>query len=275
MNYSVRPADLFPAIICTAYYGVVFLSAEIARKVVDLTFKKKNNLWYTFLIELIATAQMTTCVYENGIIIKNYGPWGFFLTVFSLLIVAGFINRGAYVSPLTPIELFVRGAMSAERFLTILSAQALGGFSAFRLANGLWYYSMNYSADHHAFYERLPCQIMYKVPFSYAFAYEIFACFLLRLIIHRLPNTYKQYTAPALVAGFLSFALAYIGIPGLNPTTASSRLQGCPGLDLQWFIMTYWCCPVVGWLFASKFDRKIRHVSKKEKKQVKETKKQQ
>lgn len=60
----------------SAYYGVVLLSAEIARKLVDLTFKKKNNIWYTFLIELIGTAQMTTCVYENGIIIKYYGASG-------------------------------------------------------------------------------------------------------------------------------------------------------------------------------------------------------
>lgn len=35
-------------------------------------------------------------------------------------------------------------------------------------------------------------------------------------------------------------ALAVIGVPGLNPVVASSRLQGCPGLDLQWFIMLYW-----------------------------------
>lgn len=61
--------------------------------------------------------------------------------------------------------------------------------------------------------------------------------------------------------------LAYIGVPSLNPVIAASRMQGCPGLDLQWFIMMYWCCPVLGWLFAAQFDKKrVLNSSKKEKK---------
>jgi len=62
---------------------------------------------------------------------------------------------------------------------------------------------------------------------------------------------------PVVFAFALSFALSQIGVPGLNPVTASSRLQGCPGLDLQWFMITYWVAPVVGWLSAASLDRRL------------------
>lgn len=88
---------------------VLFL-AELSRKIVDLTCRR-NTALYAFLIEFIGTAQMCTCVYENGIIIKHYGVWGFFTVVSSLLLVGGVINRGAYVSPLVPIELYVHGSI--------------------------------------------------------------------------------------------------------------------------------------------------------------------
>ena len=58
---------LFPAIIAIGYYAFVFLFAEISRKLVDYTVKKSSPL-YTFLIELIGTAQMCTCVYENSLL---------------------------------------------------------------------------------------------------------------------------------------------------------------------------------------------------------------
>lgn len=52
-------------------------------------------------------------------------------------------------------------------------------------------------------------------------------------------------------------------MPGLNPVVTSSRLQGCAGLDYQWFIMTYWCCPVVGWLLATCLDPKTKKTKAK------------
>jgi len=52
-------------------------------------------------------------------------------------------------------------------------------------------------------------------------------------------------------------------VPGLNPVVTSSRLQGCAGLDHQWFIMTYWCCPVMGWLIAACLDPKTKKAKAK------------
>lgn len=261
--YSFRAADFFPAIICVTYYLVVLLAAEVSRKAVDLTMKKHSML-YVFAIELIGTAQMCTCVYENTIMVKYYGVWGFFLAVACLLSIGALINRGAFISPLMPIEMFMRSQISAEKFLTLLLAETIGGSMAFRLANTLWYYSLAYSMDHHAIYDNLPCSITYKVPFHYAICFEVVGSFLLRFILHRLPAAFKQYLTPVVIAGFLSFALAHIGVPGLNPVVASSRLQGCPGLDLQWFIIVYWVCPVLGWLLASRFDGKRKSRSSKE-----------
>lgn len=105
----------------------------------------------------------------------------------------------------------------------------------------------------------------------YAFAFEILGCFLLRLLIVRVPEAYKRFVVPVIFASFLSFgmfnvkdeyvliylALSQIGVPGLNPVTSASRLQGCPGLDLQWFMITYWFSPVVGWLTAASLDRRL------------------
>ncbi|KAH7695319.1 CRE-AQP-10 protein, partial [Aphelenchoides avenae] len=75
---------------------------------------------------------------------------------------------------------------------------------------------------------------------------------------------YKTFLAPVVVSTFLSVALAYVGVPGLNPVTVSSRLQGCPGLDLQWFIMTYWFAPVFRWLAAAALDRRGKRRPAKE-----------
>lgn len=56
-------------------------------------------------------------------------------------------------------------SFSSEKFLLILSAETLGGVAAFRLANYLWYYSVNYSVDHLENFQNLPCAFLYKVLF--------------------------------------------------------------------------------------------------------------
>ncbi|KAF7624761.1 Aquaporin [Meloidogyne graminicola] len=253
---------LLPAIIAISYYAFVFFFAEISRKLVGYVFKK-TSLIYVVLIELIGTAQMCTCVYENSLIIKHYGPVGFFFVVSTLLLSGNLLNRGALVNPLPVIEQFFTKKISSERFLALLTAQTIGGYSAFRFANSLWYYSLSYSVDHHQLFERLPCTISYKVPFNYVFFNEIFCAFILRFAINRMPYFIKTRLLPFIISGFLTFSLVYIGIPGLNPVVASSRLMGCPGLDLQWFMITYWLCPVIGWMLAVRFDS-LRFAKKKQ-----------
>lgn len=247
--------QFYPAFIAvTSYLTIIFL-AEVSRKVVDL-FTKENTAVYRFLIELIAVAQQCTCVYENAVIIRHYGPLGFFFAVFGILLVTSKFNRGAFgrsivarfdvflssilVSPLMPIELWYYNTISTEKLLIILSAQAVGGYSAFRIVNNLWYYTLDYSSDHAFLYRSLPCAINYKVQFIYVLGFEILGCFLIRLLIPRVSEAHKRFVVPMIMATSLSFALSNIGVPGLNPVTTASRLQGCPGLDLQWFLATYW-----------------------------------
>jgi len=249
--------QFYPAFIAVTFYLVIIFLAELSRKIVDYFVKKNTNL-YIFLIELIAVAQQCVCVYENGVIIRHYGVVGFFCAVVGILIVTSRFNRGAYISPLMPLELWYYNLVGTDKLLTVLAAQSIGGYSAFRIANSLWYYTLDYSSDHLWLYRNLPCSINYKVPFLYAFVFEILACFLIRILVSRTSEKYKRFIVPIIFASFLSFALNYIGIPGLNPVTASSRLQGCPGLDLQWFMITYWIAPVVGWLSGAFIDRRLK-----------------
>jgi hypothetical protein len=104
--------------------------------------------------------------------------------------------------------------------LTVLAAQTVGGYSAFRIANGLWFYTLDYSSDHAHLYKSLPCAIQYKVSgvlimqlkhgqfkvaFIYAFAFEVVGCFILRLMIVRIPEAYKRFVVPVVFASFLAF----------------------------------------------------------------------
>ena len=43
--------------------------------------------------------------------IRHYGAAGFFAAVFGILLVTSRFNRGAFVSPMMPIEMFTYGAM--------------------------------------------------------------------------------------------------------------------------------------------------------------------
>ncbi|CAD5232222.1 unnamed protein product [Bursaphelenchus xylophilus] len=232
-----------PAVTAVTFYAFVIVTAEGSQP-------------YLFFMELIAVTQQCTCVYENAIMIKNYGPIGFFSAVFTILVVTAQYNRGAYISPLLPVEMAWKEAMDSVTLLTLLAAQTLGGYSASRIADSLWYYTSGYSAEHAQLYSNLPCALKYHVPFIFALGYEFLGCFVLRLVLSNLSLKYRRYIMPFVTSAALTFALVYVGVPGLNPVTTSSRLMGCPGLDLQWFMITYWTAPVLGWMAASYIDRK-------------------
>ncbi|VDM52938.1 unnamed protein product [Angiostrongylus costaricensis] len=193
-----------------------------------------------------------------GVMVKYYGAMAFFFTVTSLLTVGSFVNRGAFVNPLAPVEAYCYGIIGASRLLLLLAAETIGGFSAFRLARSLWWYSLSYSTAHLENFSNSTCTLNYKITFPLVVAFELAGSFLLRLILPNLPARGKSYTLSAVVAAFLSFALVYVGVPGLNPVVASSRLFGCDGIDAQWFILVYWLCPVVGWLLAAALEKSMR-----------------
>ncbi|KAM3719465.1 putative aquaporin-10 [Dirofilaria immitis] len=238
--------DFYPLIVAVCFYISVFVIAELTRKFVD-KYGTVDSLSFYFLMEVIATAQMCTCVYENAVIIRHYGLFGFFFTVALLIFSGSVMNRGAYVSPLAPIELYYNGMLPVERLLVIIVGEIVGGYSAYRVARNLWYWSLNLSPDHAFFYENTVCKLTYKIPFMFVPSFEVIGCFLMRYILCRIPANLKKYMVPTIVSAFLTFALLFVGVPGLNPTIVSSRLQGCDGLNTIWFILTYWICPVIGY----------------------------
>lgn len=91
-------------------------------------------------------------------------------------------------------------------------------------------------------------------------------------LVEKLHGTHHFKFEPA------TLALVYVGVPGLNPVVASSRLFGCEGIDTQWFIAIYWVsaqcyscrlnfcdalifplqiCPVIGWLSAAALQKSM------------------
>ncbi|EFO26588.1 hypothetical protein LOAG_01892 [Loa loa] len=260
---SSTELNFYPLLVAVCFYLSVFVIAELTRKLVD-KYGTAGSLLSYFLMEMIATAQMCTCVYENAVIIRHYGLLGFFFTVAILIFSGGIMNREAYVSPLTPIELYYKGALPLKRLLITVTGETVGGYSAYRVARNLWYWSLNLSSDHAFFYELKSCELIYKVPFMFVPSFEMVGCFLMRYILCRIPKNAKKYIAPTVVSAFLTLALLVVGVPGLNPTVASSRLHGCDGLNTVWFILTYWICPVIGWMLSAFIDdRKITVTGKK------------
>ncbi|PAV87000.1 hypothetical protein WR25_12722 [Diploscapter pachys] len=251
----------YPLFSAIGYFGIVFVLAEISRKVIEKAVSK-HSAFYKFAVELIATIQMCTCVYENAIIVRFYGIYAFFLVVAFLLTLGGIYNRGAFVSPLIPIEQFYYGLIGPGKFLFTILAQTIGGASAFYCARSIWYYTLQYSNVHYDSFIHPECTIAYKVAFPIVVAFEIGACFAMRILISFLAPKFSAII-PFVVSSFLTFALVFIGVPGLNPVVASSRMFGCSGLDPQWFIAVYWVMPVIGWLLGAEVERKLHKPTKK------------
>jgi hypothetical protein len=247
-------ADYFiPLAVSIATYASVFALAEIFRRFVDRFVSPKRHI-HAFAMEFAASLQMCTCVYENGVILKNYGVIGFFFTVIGLLIAGGIVNRDALVNPLPVFEGLYKNAISLDRAVVILSAQLVGGGLAFRLAEYIWYLTMDLVNDHQYFYENLPCTFAFKHSLLVAMIYEVAGCFCLRFIGAKLPGRAKGYLMPAMVSFLLSVAFVYIGVPALNPLTISARMMNCKGLDRDMFLFTYWFLPTFGWFAGMLLD---------------------
>uniref|UniRef100_A0AC35U6D5 Aquaporin n=1 Tax=Rhabditophanes sp. KR3021 TaxID=114890 RepID=A0AC35U6D5_9BILA len=240
-----------PATVAIVFYIACFTLGEICRTITTRIFKQ-GTLPYIFLIEAIGTLQMCTCVYENGIMVKYYGPMGFFFTVTVLLAMASTYNRGSFGSPLAPIEMYCFNVIPLPKLLTVLFGQVLGGAYAFVCAKLLWYYTQHLANEHSfQFKYAHKCVMNYKVDFIYVLLFEFVGCFVLRFLISKMSEKVKFYAIPVLVSSLLTSGIIFVGVGGLNPTVAASRLYGCLPVDKVWFVITYWITPVLGWLSAA------------------------
>uniref|UniRef100_A0A8R1DQK8 Aquaporin n=1 Tax=Caenorhabditis japonica TaxID=281687 RepID=A0A8R1DQK8_CAEJA len=227
-----------------------------------------------FLYELIGTIQMCTCVYENGVIFKNYGFPAIFLCVSLLLTAGGIFNRGALTNCVPIIEQYYYNNVSSSKLLTVLTAQLLGAVFASRVAYAIWGLTAAYSTVHFENANNLDCVLQYKQAAGIVIGFEIAGAFLVRVVISHLairPSTVKLI--PFAISAYLTLALYIVGVPGLNPIVATARLYGCQGIDNNSFFILYWICPIVGWLMGSHFVAKTT-TGKKSAKESKAEKKQ-
>lgn len=243
MGLEVLLHNYFPLFTAVLFYTTVFSLGELSRRLVERVFTRNTHL-FVFFIELVASAQMCSCVYENGelsslsstagIILRHYGVFGFFIAVALLGMNGARLNRGAFVSPLAPIEAFYYGLIPsvfffffffirektsrATRLTVLLAAQVIGGYAAFRVASTLWFYSMSLFPDHDfAFHNFSKCHVRYHVSpslssrpitlidFFLVVVFEIVGCFLIRSLIGRLSDRQKPVLVPVIISSFLSF----------------------------------------------------------------------
>lgn len=61
----------------------------------------------------------------------------------------------------------------------------VGGYSAYRVARSLWYWSLNLSSDHALFYDLTSCKLTYKVGIHHIGDFRKLAMFILPLKIFR------------------------------------------------------------------------------------------
>ncbi|KAL6728471.1 hypothetical protein Aduo_010242 [Ancylostoma duodenale] len=259
-----------PLVAAVCYYGTVLGTAELSRRILDKTISKKTS-FHRFLIELIGTAQICTCVFENAVIVQHYGVSSFFIATTVLGFIFSSTGRGSYGTPLTPIEMLYYGEIRLSRFLLFLLAEMMGGAIAWHIARTLWFHSLQYSQTHMEMFvnSQNTCSIVHQRDFLIVLAYEITGCFAMRSVLPRLPANVGKYLAPAFIASLFSFSILFIGDSGLDPIVASSLFFGCSGLSAQWFILLYWVCPVVGWMLGAYINRRPLKSPKKLKRAAK------
>uniref|UniRef100_A0A7E4V0X8 Aquaporin n=1 Tax=Panagrellus redivivus TaxID=6233 RepID=A0A7E4V0X8_PANRE len=249
--HLVKFYPLFTAVI---YYVFVFTVAEFIRREIEKTKIPQKHPYITRVVfEFIATMQMCACVYENGVILRNYGVPGFFVVVVLLLLSAGSWNRGAAVNPIPIIKEVHDNKIDLLLGGSLIAVQFAGAAASSYIAYGIWHVSYDYFLEHRHFYHKLPCAFNYHVPFLAVVAWEFFGNFLIYAIGARLGER-KRYAMPVLVSLLLSIAFVYIGVPGLNPITTTGRMFNCKGLNDQWFIFTYCLIPLFAAYVATYFD---------------------
>ncbi|CAA88476.1 Putative aquaporin-10 [Caenorhabditis elegans] len=245
---AVSSEYYFPLYSALGYFALVFGIGEIARIITAKYVSPRGNS-QLFLYELIGTIQMCTCVYENGIIFKNYGFPAIFICVALLLTAGNIFNRGAMTNCAPIFEQFVFGNLGSSKFLTILSAQLIGATFASKFAYLIWNITAPYSTAHLENASNLECILHYKQTAGIVIGFEIVGAFVVRIVVAQLlarPALIKLI--PFAISAYLSLALYVVGVPGLNPIVATARLYGCRGIDNSSFFILYWFCPVLGWL---------------------------
>lgn len=152
-----------PIITSILFYAIVIGFCEICRRGCDKFFTESvsPSSPKRFLIEAIGALQAITCVYENHLVIRNYGLGGFVVVVFILLIIHGRTNRGCILSPAVVSERYFTGQLGIFDSFSVLTAELIGGTFAFQLAGFFW--RLGLSDEHLVHYKTFQCFLSYSV----------------------------------------------------------------------------------------------------------------
>lgn len=85
-------AHVFMKMVCVFTFSIFYL------------FTKFNN--HIYFVSIYSSSEQHYYIQISAIILRHYGAVGFFFVVASVLFLGGCVNRGAFISPLAPIELF-------------------------------------------------------------------------------------------------------------------------------------------------------------------------
>ncbi|CAB3402814.1 unnamed protein product [Caenorhabditis bovis] len=265
------------------YYGTVTASCELARHVCDRFLDKKSTL-FLFAIEFLGTLQVTTTIFENGVVDIYFGRQMFALTLFTMGLVFAFCTRGAFCSPLAPFEQYVFGKMKLKEFIRTIIAQLFAGYCSYRFARTIWTQTYVPSEAHTRMASLVDqCQFNHQYQLYVHLAFELIGTFIVRHVLVRATSEERDSRIRTIFPAFFmamvfTGTVTYVGDQALDPLVATTLFYGCRGIDVQQYILIYWLAPVVGWLASAYVDnsksKKLKNkVEKEEKKKLKNQKK--
>lgn len=152
-----------PIVSSIFFYAIVVGFCELCRRGCDKYLQNSGSPWSpkVFLIEAIGALQAITCVYENQLVVKNYGLAGFAVVVVVLLNVHRLTNRGCILSPAAVSERYLIGQIGLMDSVGVVVAELIGGTFGLQLAGLFW--RLGLSDQHFTHYETFQCVLTYKV----------------------------------------------------------------------------------------------------------------
>lgn len=249
---------LEPIFVAVVTYAFVFAFAHALKYAIDKCMKSGSYL-HTFCMEGVTALQMCTCVFENGVIIRNYGIPGFFVAVSMILTAAGFTNRGFFRNILSHLEQLAAGQLAVAEFGITAAGQFIGSALAMKAAFVIWDKTAKYSTSHALSSKGDLCGFSIQWDIVTVMVMEGGACFALRFLSGYGSKTTwrRRYVIPVLIAGHLSASLYYIGVAGLNPMTAYARLTMCQGFNDKHFYAIYWFAAAIGWVAGAHIQKEV------------------
>ncbi|XP_022099881.1 aquaporin-11-like [Acanthaster planci] len=206
---------------------------------------------YQFVAEFLCTFQLTSCVYENGIVLGTHGTWVYAFGIFCLGL--GYsLTFDAFGNPAAIFEQILKRKISVLNGALKMAAEVVGGLLAFRYMLFVWHTFAPSSVHiNHAKMVRVSCVSALQVNLLTGALVEAIAMFVSRSVAGiglGGPKYYKMVNA---------FTTAVVVVSGLewtgmmfNPALATALTYNCKGHQLYEHIIVYWMGPFIGTILS-------------------------